>query len=55
MKMERKEYNSENEEWTDTHVSSPYNSTKFTDCCGCAIHDEMRCPECGAKVRGNYE
>lgn len=45
------------ERFTGTHISGPFNSTEFTDCCGVAaiknppwIKDDVRCPRCGATV-----
>lgn len=40
---------------TGTHVSGPSNSTRFTDCCGCAVNRRgegyERCPSCLREVR----
>lgn len=35
---------------THLHVSSFRNSTKFTNCCGLAVHDEKVCPGCKAPI-----
>lgn len=40
-------------EMTYVHLSNPYNSTMFTNCCGVAICDDERCcPVCGRLVIG---
>lgn len=35
---------------THLHRSWPFNSTKFTDCCGLAVHSEKICPGCGCGI-----
>lgn len=51
-----KKYTDDENKWTGTHVSGPYNSTEFTDCCGVAVCDfQPRCPLCNRKVHGNYQ
>lgn len=38
------------------HLSGPYNSTMFTDCCGTAICDHQpKCPRCGGYVYPDSE
>lgn len=36
---------------THLHTSGPFNSTKFTDCCGLAVgRDDAACPGCKAPI-----
>ncbi len=35
---------------TGVRLSDPNNSTTFTVCCGLAVHDEGKCPGCGAEI-----
>lgn len=38
-------------ETTRVHLANAFNSTMFTDCCGCAVcNDELKCPSCNAEV-----
>ena len=48
MKEEEKEKN--REKTTGWHHANDFNSTKFTDCCGCASNVGEHCPECGRRV-----
>lgn len=41
------------EEETGVYLSSPTNSTTFTNCCGTAIGCEARCPKCNKLVVGH--
>ena len=37
--------------FTAAHISGPFNSTHFTDCCGVAVlREDTRCPRCAATV-----
>jgi hypothetical protein len=41
------------EKTTRLHISGPFNSARFTNCCGLAVHKESKCPGCGAKIVEN--